>query len=61
MIDELLEEPGYPLAMAAIAERPNTAGYRVARGKAFTRSTVHRLLCQKPSAAPIADPFSRRN
>ena len=44
VITELREEAGEALTLAAIAERLNAAGYRTARGKAFGRGTVHRLL-----------------
>ena len=49
VIAELREEAGEPLTLAAIAERLNAAGYRTARGKAFGRGAVHRLLGGKPA------------
>ena len=59
VIEELVEEAGRTLTMVAIAERLNGAGYRTARGKAFTRSTVHRLLNWKPPATPTIGPEAR--
>lgn len=44
VIEEFREEAGRALSVVEIAERLNAAGYRTARGKAFTRSTVYRLL-----------------
>ena len=49
VIAELREEAGETLTLVGIAERLNAAGYRTARGKAFGRATVHRLLSGKPA------------
>ena len=59
MVAELREEAGEALTFAAIAERLNAAGYRTARGKAFGRATVHRLLSGGPTRAS-AVPFEPR-
>ena len=47
VVEELREETRQPLTLAAVAEQLNVAGYRTARGKAFGRATVHRLLSGK--------------
>ena len=52
VIAELETEAGYPMTLQQVADALNTAGYTTARGKAFSRTQVHRIkkAAQKSAA-----------